>query len=588
MAEGSALAEEDVPATAISKRGRPKLTAVITEKREDMNVYKQISKLNPYLKTVENLSSKDKYNHLKSILDINMMLRPNDIKEIIAVNSMRLREVTIAELRVLEGSRHKLVLIRNSCGLAYLFNYRTQRMIFLNELVFGKDSKPENIEKFMMKEVHLMMLPEFGKQETFTALNLFEDVLGKINLLLASSKQKVYLMKYDPEADVVTVIRDCKAPLIKAIEKGPDRFTWICVVGNTLTTLSIATDDSLDITTESRFDDIDRIEKIKTLNNEMYFWQFGSLYWLKDGEPHLLHRSDRAILDVFFVQGSLLVVHVDASVTNLQQDPDNNWLPRLTTKLALVSIQGAAVSLNECLLLTLGQRSLFDETAELSVYNIKDLCAAADTTSTKEESDHSEVVDLVTWCLKTFSKQTGNYSDILSLLLSLNKLETIRTIIEHALDKDDKSKNASENAAGFLTELQTRLQLESPLETKLLMSRFFLNLQPTSDVKQLKSNIVITTLKISKAETSLLKSLKEGAAFECPVCRTKTLSVDLASLAGECGNCGTRVGLTLAQASVQHVPELNVTCLSCGLFHHPKASRCLLCGLHLERLSDIC
>lgn len=557
------------------------------EKREDMNLYKQISKLNPYLRSVDSMTSKEKYLHLKGIIGLNFELSQSDLKEIVAVNSARAKDMTVSDVKVLKGSRHKMVLVLNSFGFVYLLNSRTEAIVFLNEVVFGRDARLENFEKFDMKETHLLMLPVYGVKETFTACNLSEDVLGKITVLLASSKKKLYLLRYDVETGDIVFSKETECPIIKGIECGPNPYTWICSTKNSVVTLTVSAEDGLDIKEELGFKDVQIISKVRCFDDEIYFWQLGSLYVLKDGQTTLVHQSDRKILDIFIIQNTLLIAYVDANLIIMQSTSlDDRWVYKQTTKLAMVGLLGIAVSVNDCALLAIGQKTLFEESAELSVYNLKDLCAQAASPFDQIEQ-HADVIDLLTWSLRTFAMQRGNYSDIIAMLVALNKLEPVRALVEQALGKEDKSKQSAENVAGFMAEIQSRLKFESQLDAKLLMSRFCLILQSTSEHKSLKATIIISSLKLAKADPSLIKSLKDGAPFECPQCGKKELSVNLSTMTGSCRSCNKTAGLTVSHGTIQHVPDLQLLCSHCGVFHHLQAHRCLLCTQRLERLTDL-
>lgn len=579
-------AEEKTPEKSLAKRGRPLKDTQKVEKREEMNIFKQIFKLNPYLKSVENLSSKEKYTHLKGILNIDFRLKPREIKEIIAVNSIRQREASQVDLKILHRSRHNLGLIRNSCGFVYLFNFKNQKCIFLNELVLGKQARPENFEKFTMKEVHLLMLPEFGQSEVFTASNFSEDALGKLSIVLASSKQKVYLLRYDVDLEQTLLVKEIKTPLFKTIECGENPYNWRCSTRHSLYNLAISIEDTMELT-QIPLKEVDRVENTRYLLGNHFCWQHGTLFWLKDGATIPINNYEKPILDVFAVGDSILIVHVDSNVTTIDYSADERWTFRQCTKLGLDCLKGAAVSLNECLLVVLGQRSLFEETAELAVFAVGELAKPYDTVSSEPGG---ELVEILSWALKTFVRQRGNYTDIMAALAASNKLDAVRTMVDGALEKEEKSKQAPENVALFVAEVQKKVGIFSASEARLLLGMLGLAISGGGgqDQRQLRTSVLLARLRKDQAEASLLKSLRDGSPFECPLCLKKALNVDLGTLAGTCSSCTQRVAHTIAHSSVQHVPKLDLLCGACGVFHHPNVTRCVLCANRLSHLADLC
>ena len=577
--------------SSLKKRQRiPSTTSLITEKREDMNIYKQIFKLNPYIKSVDNLSPKEKFNQLKALLTVDHRLSPSDLKDLLLVHSLRQKDQIITDIKLLQSVRHKILLVKNNCGFIYLMNYRTQSTLLLNEIVLGKQARPENVSMFPMKEKHFVLIPEFSTREHFTAANLMEDSAGNISILLGTSHQGVCLVKYDEVTHTAHLISKTKSPHLKTIHRGPDQNTWVCTSTKGLVTVWTSIEGSGYIKCDHRMiKNVDMLTQVRCVGGEIYCWQHGSLYSVSCGVGTLVHRSDRLILDIFICQEALLIVGIDATVTVMRRQSEGMWAVKQTTKLALVSLQGAAVSLNGCTLIVLGQKTLFEEPSELSVYLLKDLCGSTSITGGTEGQDqYSDIFDLLSWALQAFINHKGEYTDILAVLFGLNKLEPIRSLMENALGKEDKAKHSAENVAGFMTEIQQRLRLDSQTDAKLVMNQFLLAISSSSDITgHIKSSIILSSLRSGKAEPTLLKSLKEGNFFECPLCKTKNLKVDIATMAGDCTSCKKKVALTAHQGNIQHIPDPQVVCPSCGIFHNNHTDRCVLCTQRVAFLSDL-
>lgn len=568
------------------------VNSITNEKREELNIYRQIKKLGNHLRGTDSMSAKEKFSHLSGILKLNLILKSSELIEAFRVSNIRKRNVQLADFKLLKHSNKRFALVMTNTGFVYLVNFQNRlESVNINEIVFGKVGTPIAHEQFLMEERHLLMLPDLTAKEYFISMNLAEDLLGNLLVIAASNLEKVYLIRYSPTTKEAILVSQTSTLNLRAIEKGETAYQWYGVSGINLVEIFIDDLDSIKVKSTTPYNELCRITGIKFIRGKVYLWQHGNLY---DSNMTTILESDKLIVDLLSANGCLMIILVDGSCCLLKPNLVNTgqWSFSQTIKLGGISLSGAAVSLNECVLLTLSQKSLFEESSEFTVYELRSL-----------QEDYSvglvgyqqgqvqtgiETADMLAWALKTYSHHRGDYGDIVTLLLCSGNFDSIKAMVQSCITHEEKGRQNAEDKLTLLEQLKSMLGYHSLSQLRLLMSQFLLCLKPEKSIsKWLKEKVLLMKLKDSNLDPSLIKSLKDGDLSTCHQCRSKSLHLSLSTMTATCQSCHHTASMTIDDTTIRFDGHRSIICQDCCVYYDDRSTICYMCRQRLVTIDAV-
>ena len=554
-----------------------------------------------------------KFDSLKQVLNMNFVIQPRELVEIVRVDAIRKGSVHLQDLKHLDHSSGRLVLQRTSAGQVFLSSCGAQMATQnLNEVVFGQQSAAGGLaeELFQVKEDNLLNLPILDTRNYFIASDIFSTgAPGRVCVVLLSSLGGLYFLKSEASLPASTSsLRDAAIEFRVSLE--PQR------MGNASKMLLCSRQSCLYLVREKNhltkvlFDasreegpftvycatlqltELDFVDGLKSDDSgNLFVWEFGSLYYcpLTDSpEPAprrlLILEEKQRILDVLFIHDSVWVFLVNNKVVSLVQDPLSKcWKEPRSFALPGLKLAGVTASTNHALLVTLTQPNMFEDSSEISVFRVRgsELDASPVVGAAQLSSFESE--GLIFSTISAFLRKSGDYSDITVALLLSNTLEVLKSIFEGSFMTDTKRDKDIENQIVFLETLQHKFGLPSVAETKQLIGRVLLNIcshtgAPREVILKLKTKLVKTHLRLMNADPAILNSLKnEQPISECPPCRQKTLRLSLDSFVSECELCNQKSTFFIVGGKLQFLEQRAVLCLQCGIYHTEDSDRCILC-----------
>jgi len=591
--------EEGVVVLGKRRRGSSFKSHFSMDEGQELNIYKQVNKLRVTMKMQEDIDSKEKYDKLKKVLTMDFSLNQEEIVEMLRVESMRSGSVHLVDVKMLEHSDRKLLLARTNVGRVYLLNLSWSKSVYhLNPIVLGEAGIPSIEETFPTKEENMLTLPVLSMREYFTGMAIYEDSFNKVWILLGSSTEKVYLVSADKSTPVL--VSSVSVPFKPTfIIRDVSHSRWMCAGSDgSIGRLSLSQTSQNTQLTFSCHTKLNSIECIGGMcsspNGTFYLWQFGSLYRLDQSATHIsstkIYEEPKPIHDIITIGTSIWIFYKNCLITILSTS-SGVYLPSRSAHLQGVSLAGVATSLNRCLLFTLTQNDLFEDAVGITIYRVKGEDADPTPPNLGTLSVQSESIELISSVLQTFKPQRGDYTDLIILLMTLNRLEIVKNLIESALLTEEKTKHSAEQQEVFIEQISHQSGIAVD-ELKTLLSSLILNfynkISPSSNQPRLKSRILRHIVKqASQANPQLLKLLKSGGqipSLSCPHCHNPTLDLDLPTLVAKCSTCQSMSPVTLASTGLTILPSPNLICEGCGIYH---PSTHLLCQLCLSRLSTL-
>lgn len=517
-------------------------------------------------------------------------LKSSELKEMFRIHNLRKHQVNISDLKLLKSSNKKQVLIRTNTGFVYLVNYsKNQReSVCVNEVLFGKEGTTAYHEQLTMEEKNLLFLPNLSPKEHLISIGVAEDALGKTLILVGSNIGKVYLLSYDDKTKT-TVYLSSVEMVARDFVKKEDSYDWIAVGNNGVEHFTIkAADNSINLTNQEMFRNIDKITGCRFLNKRMYFWEHGVLY---DNNGSPIYEGEKLIIDLFEVENCLMVLLINGSLCLIKPNSVNpeEWSFNQTVKLGGTSMTGAAVSLNESIFLTLTQKSIFEDLSEFSIFHVRGLHNQQEPLLEIDNSNPAmNAAETLFWSLAKFTLHKGDYSDLESAMACTNTLELVKNMLEKAIFGEEKQKNNTDQHSEFLDQILQKCRFSSQTEVKIAICQFLLCLKPSKALSdQLKTRILFALLRKNNSDINLIKNLKEGGLFECPLCQVKGLHISVPSMTGDCESCKESLALTVSQGQIQFVLERRVICPSCFIYHSTDSQKCLMCYQNLTSIDEL-
>jgi hypothetical protein len=557
-------------------------TTICNERKEELNVYRQIKKLGNQFKGSDAMQPKEKFSHLSRILKMDLVLKSSELIEVFRVSNIRKKNILLADLKLLQNSKQRCALILTNTGFVYLVNFQGKiESVNINEIVFGKQGNPLTHEPFPMEDKHLLLIPNLTSKEYFISISISEDYLGNLLIVVASNQERVYLVRYSPSSKSGILLSASSTLSLRSIIHGDTDYQWYGISGNTLVKLSVDERDMITVASTKTFDSLFRITGAKLINGKLYVWQHGNLY---DYSCKAIYESDKLVIDLLEANGCLLALFVDGSCCLFKPNLVNNdqWSFIQTIKLGGMCLTGAAVSLNQCVLLTLSQKSLFLDTSDFTVYELRSVQdePIVNLLDSCEGQVHTgiEAADMLAWALKVYRNHRGDYSDIITIMLCSGNYNSIKAMIQSCLSNEEKSKVNSQDKMTLLDQLSTRLACNSIFDVKILMSQFLLCLKPDKSImKWLKEKVLICKLRDSNTDPEIIETLKDGTLTHCPQCKAKSMKLTPSTMLGQCQACNQKMAFVIDSGKIKFKLKRSILCQSCCIYYSDETTKCFLC-----------
>ena len=609
---------------SLGKRNIQRKESVASEDaQQELNVFKQVSKMRVILKNQEKMDLQEKFNNLKQVLDMNLAFSPEEIVEMARVENMRKGAVFLESLKLVDVANIRYFLVKTNTGKVYLTTDSIGfQAVNLNEVIFSAKDLLEASEVFPVKEENLISLPILKTKNFITCFDIFtqRNNTSRLCVLLLTSQGSMYLLRERQSSKIYSSSKQ-RSPNFDVIVKS-DEFTlcnglarigekeekWAVVQrGKKVLVFSLIenheTDPAFRIEEINFGDEMEDIAGVRgDGNGSLYAWQHGRLMKVENDERRckgenlfLVYETHKKIVEVQFLDENLLVFLTTNEVIVLipQVGADKPMKELRTVKMPGVKLTGVCFSTNECLMIVMARLNMYEEPSGISLFKISNGDLETRGQSGISGLSPVEMEGILVSYFSAFLKKRGDFTDLFSLMMMTGSLEFMSNLLETAVLQEKRKEKDISSQQGFIESVQQGLKLSNYQETKIFISRFLLNIYnrtPTNPetISKLKVKLVKAILKQMNADSALLNTLKmDKPKFECPSCAQKTLKIHLDNFVSQCELCLQKRTFFIIDGNLKFLEVRTVLCALCGIYHPDNFDSCILCWSRIGPASMI-